>query len=190
MMDKWRKVTFAGAKVLEIICWAAAFTFVLMLIICFSMEKFVFSYIMSGELAKIGAAELDGSWIVDAAGNFHWSAYVLTYIESVIVLCMHAFVFRNVGLIVKISQGKTKYTEGETPFQKGIILRLKKIGILLISAELLHFVTGLVIRFLLGMEGAEPGFDMGTLLVGAIAFCLAQCFSYGEEMQKDVEGLV
>lgn len=117
-------------------------------------------------------------------------AVVIFLITGAVTLGLMAFVFRNVNLILRTTQGETKFSQGRTPFQKDNVRMVREIGIFFISITVVEFAMSALAVVLLGPETAEVSADMGSAVTGVLMLCLSQVFALGMEMQKDVDGLV
>ena len=48
----------------------------------------------------------------------------------------------------------------------------------------------IISRIVLGVDVTEAAVDMGDIITGILVLCLTQVFSYGAELQEDVNGLL
>lgn len=104
-------------------------------------------------------------------------------------LC-YTMIFRNVNLILRTMKGKTWFAKGETPFQKDITRMVREIGIFLILIPVVQTIISAIFRPVIGMEIAEMSVDMSKIITGIVVLALSEIFAYGENLEKDVEGLV
>ncbi len=126
---------------------------------------------------------------VDAAGKDIWGAYVIFFVTLLIMLVMMAMICRNIYLIFKTTEGKTKFSEGKTPFQPANIRMVREIVIFLIVMPAAGLIMSAVARAALGGL-AECSMDLHFIVVGLVVICLARFFRYGTQLQTDVDGLV
>lgn len=117
-------------------------------------------------------------------------AVVIFLVTGAITLGLMAFVFRNVNLILRTTQGLTKFSQGKTPFQKDNVRMVREIGIFFIAVTVVEFAMSALAVCVLGPEVAEVSAGMESLVVGILMLCLSQVFALGTEMQRDVDGLV
>lgn len=123
-------------------------------------------------------------------GTVDRTAFGLVLLEGALTMELMAWVFRNAYLILRTSQGLTKFSKGPTPFQKDNVRMLREIGIFFISMTVVKFIMSAVAVAVLGPETAEVSADFGDALVGLLVLFLSQCFAQGVRMQQDVDGLV
>ena len=117
-------------------------------------------------------------------------ALAIFLIGGALILELMAWVFRNVNLILRTTQGITKFSKGKTPFQKDNVHMMREIGLLSISIAVVELIMSSVAVLILGPEMAEVSADMGGFIVGVLMLCLSQVFALGQKMQEDVDGLV
>lgn len=123
-------------------------------------------------------------------GTLNNAAMTIFLITGALALELMAWVFRNVNLILRTSQGETKFSKGKTPFQKDNVRMLREIGIFFISITVVEFVMSTIAVLAIGPEMAEVSVGMGNIVTGLLMLCLSQAFAQGERMQKDIDGLV
>lgn len=128
--------------------------------------------------------------ITDSQGKLLPGALPLFLLEGALSLELMGWVFRNVYLILRTTQGLTKFSKGETPFQKDNVRMLREIGIFFISITVVQAVFCSIAMLMLGPENAEVSMGAGDLITGILMLCLSQCFALGTRMQQDVDGLV
>ena len=58
------------------------------------------------------------------------------------------------------------------------------------AASMAALVFSTAARLILGPEMAELSMDLDSLIMGLFVLCLTGVFSYGMELQRDVDGLV
>lgn len=123
-------------------------------------------------------------------GTLNNAAMTIFLITGAMALELMAWVFRDVNLILRTSQGETKFSKGKTPFQKDNVRMLREIGIFFISITAVQFVMSTIAVLAIGPEMAEVSVGMGNIVTGLLMLCLSQAFAQGERMQKDIDGLV
>lgn len=128
--------------------------------------------------------------ITDGQGNLLPKALPILFVEAAISLGLMAMVFRNAHLILRTTQGLTKFSQGKTPFQKANVRMLREIGFFFIGIAAVQVVFCGIAVLALGPDKAEVSAGAGDLVTGILMLCLAQCFALGVQMQQDVDGLV
>ncbi len=128
--------------------------------------------------------------IADAAGNISYPALLIFFIEAAIVLGLMAMVFRNIYLTIKTLCGTNPHTRRTTPFQYDVVRMLREIGIFFLSVSGVGLVFSIAVRLLLSPDMAEISIHLDSLIMGLFVLCLTQVFSYGMELESDVDGLV
>ncbi|MCQ2594544.1 MAG: hypothetical protein MJ196_04710 [Treponemataceae bacterium] len=111
-------------------------------------------------------------------------------ISGILANLCYTMIFRNVNLILRTMKGKTWFAKGETPFQKDITRMVREIGIFLILIPVVQTIISAIFRPVIGMEIAEMSVDMSKIITGIVVLALSEIFAYGENLEKDVEGLV
>ena len=81
-------------------------------------------------------------------------------------------------------------SKGATPFQHDITRMVREIGIFYISVPVIGLIMSVIARMVIGYETAEISMSLSGLISGILILCLSQVFSYGMELQKDVDGLL
>ena len=127
---------------------------------------------------------------VNAEGQPMLAAFVIFFLTMAITLALMAMCARNVHLIFKTSEGKTKFSKGETPFQPDNIRMVREIGIFLIAIPVVQFIMSNVARITLGPDMVESSLVMQKVFVGLVVLALSQYFAYGMKLQNDMDGLL
>ena len=117
-------------------------------------------------------------------------AVVIFLVTGAVVLGLMAFIFRNVNLILRTTQGLTRFSQGKTPFQKDNVRMVREMGFAFLAVAAVQLTASALAFLLLGPEIAEVGVNMSSAVTGVLMLCLSQVFALGMEMQKDVDGLV
>ena len=125
-----------------------------------------------------------------ADGTPSMAAFVLFFITMALTLGLMAMCARNVHLIFKTSEGETRFSKGETPFQPDNIRMIREIGIFMIAIPVVQFIMSIIARIALGPDMVESSLGMQKVFVGLVALALSQYFAYGMKLQNDVEGLL
>ena len=128
--------------------------------------------------------------VTDSEAQIIRPAMVIFLLTGAVSLALMGFVFRNVNLILRTTQGLTKFSEGRTPFQKDNVRMMWETGLFFLAILVVQFAMSTLAVCILGPEGVEVHVGMENLVIGILMFCLSQVFALGMEMQKDIDGLV
>lgn len=176
-------------KILEVLHWFTAAVMAVVLIASAASANWL------EEILQKGSGTLGDSLttygfemnVVYSDGKINMTAILLFSICAVIILSLMAMVFRNVNLILKTTLGKTKFSKGQTPFQKDNTRMVREIGIFFISVPIVSFVMSVIARAVLGVDNVEISVDFQNLIIGIIVLCLSQSFAYGNELQDQAD---
>ncbi len=127
---------------------------------------------------------------VDANGQTVWGTILIFFITLFIMLGLMAMACRNLYLIFKTTEGRTKFSKGQTPFQPENIRMVREIGMFLIAVPAVGLIMSVVARLALSGIEIETSMDMHFIVVGLAVICLSRYFAYGMELQNEVDGLV
>lgn len=175
---------FSIAYFIGAVCMAAAL--VLVLLNPLAPGEFMQNTQPMEELSSRGFSII----IADSQGKLLPGALPVFFIEAALSLGLMSMVFRNVNLILRTSQGQTKFSKGATPFQKDNVRMLREIGLFFIGITVVQIALCGIAVLVLGPENAEVSAGAGDLITGILMLCLSQCFARGEKIQQDVDGLV
>lgn len=117
-------------------------------------------------------------------------AMVIFLVTGGMVLELMAWVFRDANLILRTTQGLTKFSQGKTPFQKDNVRMMREIGIFFLAIAVVELAASSLAFLILGPEFAEVSINAASAVTGILMLCLSQVFALGMQMQKDVDGLV
>lgn len=176
-------------KILEVLHWFTAAVMAVVLIASAASANWLEEILQKGSgtlgdsLATYGF-EMN---VLYSDGKINMTAILLFSICAVIILSLMAMVFRNVNLILKTTLGKTKFSKGQTPFQKDNTRMVREIGIFFISVPIVSFVMSVISRAVLGVDNVEISVDFQNLIIGIIVLCLSQSFAYGNELQEQAD---
>lgn len=176
-------------KILEVLHWFTAAVMAVVLIASAASANWL------EEILQKGSGTLGDSLttygfemnVLYSDGKINMTAILLFSICAVIILLLMAMVFRNVNLILKTTLGKTKFSKGQTPFQKDNTRMVREIGIFFISVPVISFVMSVISRAVLGIDNVEISVDFQNLIIGIIVLCLSQSFAYGNELQEQAD---
>lgn len=176
-------------KILEVLHWFTAAVMAVVLIASAASANW-FEEILQKGSGTLGDTLTTYGFemnVVYSDGKINMTAILLFSICAVIILSLMAMVFRNVNLILKTTLGKTKFSKGQTPFQKDNTRMVREIGIFFISVPVISFVMSVIARAVLGVDNAEISVDFQNLIIGIIVLCLSQSFAYGNELQDQAD---
>lgn len=186
------KIIMLISKVLEILHWVGSLLMAAVLVCSIAAKDWLANQISdavvkAGDTISTYGFELK---VVGLDNNVNMTAIMLFAITAVIVLGLTAMVWRNIYLILKTSKGKTWFSNGKTPFQKDVIRMVREIGIFYILIPVIGLIMSIISRIVLGVDVTEAAVDMGDIVTGILVLCLTQVFSYGAELEEDVNGLL
>ncbi len=175
---------FSIAYFIGAVCMAAAL--VLVLLNPLAPGEFMQNTQPMEELSSRGFSII----IADSQGSLLPGALPVFFIEAALSLGLMGWVFRNVNLILRTSQGLTRFSQGKTPFQNDNVRMLREIGLFFIGITVVQIALCGIAVLVLGPENAEVSAGASDLITGILMLCLSQCFARGEKIQQDVDGLV
>ncbi|NBI17381.1 hypothetical protein D1841_11695 [Neglecta sp. X4] len=180
------KIAAILSKILEIAYFAAMICVVVMLVLVLVDPA------LPGRLGPLEELSSRGFSIIiaDSQGKLLPGALPVFFIEAALSLGLMSMVFRNVNLILRTSQGQTKFSKGATPFQKDNVRMLREIGLFFIGITVVQIALCGIAVLVLGPENAEVSAGASDLITGILMLCLSECFAAGARMQQDVDGLV
>lgn len=187
-MKKLNSVTLVICKILEVLHWLAVVSMIALLVCSICAWNRIADLLAQG-VATQGTSLSTYGFELEVAGTngaIHMPELVLFTVAAIIILSLMAMVFRNLYLILK----HYKNSQWRSPFQPDIIRMLREIGIFSISVPVVGFVFGIAARLILGAESVEAYLNVDGFVMGLLVLCLTQVFTYGAELQKDVDGLV
>ncbi len=180
------------AKILEVFAWVGSALVLCSLIAIAAGQtgllKF-FSSIETEEEIRVAGMSIDMS-VIDPSRVI--TTYVVVFVALLLILILMGMIFRNIHLIFKTAEGKTKYSKGCTPFQPDIIRMVREVGIFSLLIPAVQIIMSIIARIVIGHEAAEIAIniDLTTVFFGLVVLCLSQFFAYGAKLQEETEGLV
>lgn len=180
------------AKILEVFAWVGSALVLCSLIAIAAGQtgllKF-FSSIETEEEIRVAGMSIDMS-VIDPSRVI--TTYVVVFVALLLILILMGMIFRNIHLIFKTAEGKTKYSKGCTPFQPDIIRMVREVGIFSLLIPAVQIIMSIIARIVIGHEAAEIAIniDLTTVFFGLVVLCLSQFFAYGARLQEETEGLV
>lgn len=191
-MKKLNTFAMVVGKVLEILHWMAAALEAGLAVAALTAQSWLGEWLARSN-PQYGATletyhfEL---MVVNRDGSVNMWAIGLYAITAALMFSLMAMVFRNIYLILRTSQGKTRFSKGNTPFQQDITRMVREIGYFYLAIPILGLIMSMVARMILGVETAEIAVNMEGLVTGILLLCLSQVFAYGTQLQDDVDGLL
>lgn len=189
------KLTMVLSKVLEVVHWIGAVSITIVLLLSIFNADFMSVMFTEGaqELGRTLTVYGLEATVVNSAGEINMIAVILLFVASIIVFCLMAMIFRNINLIMKTINGKNKHTTSTSPFQECVIRMVKEIGIFSIAIPVVGFIISTIIfavSIISGIDGTELSLNLSSFILGLISLCLTNVFSYGANLEKDVDGLL
>lgn len=193
-MKKLNKVIVVISKVFEISSWiGAAAAIVMCFLIGFrgtTVSKFFVENTGSGILSEMSS----GGFTIYPVDNTNldvcYGSLMTFFVSMIFTSAFMAMICRNIFLIFRTAEGKTKFAEGVTPFQKPVIRMVREIGIFCVSIPVINLIITIIAKAVMGADAIETSVEMMVLLFGLVIIALSQFFAYGMELETDVEGLV
>ena len=190
MNGKLNKAVMIIAKIAEVFMWiGAALSLATTIVVAAGHPALMALFTDAAEQSILATG---GFSIVTAGltGGQLTAAFIIFFVTMLITCVLLGMVFRNIYLAFKTAAGKTKFSEGETPFQPAIIRMVREIGIYCIAIPIVELVMSIIGTAVIGPDVAEISVTFGSIFVGLVVLCLAQFFAYGAQLQRDTEGLV
>lgn len=186
------KVATVITKVLEIGFSIGAVSMTVAFVLFLADRNLFPGTLVKGAPVPGEAIEVAGFSIVygNPDGTINTAAFIIFLLAGALVFELMAWVWRNANLILRTTQGLTKFSVGKTPFQKDNVRMMREIGIFFISIAVVQFIAGAVAVLVLGPETAEVSASTSGVTIGILMLCLSQVFAIGQKMQEDVDGLV
>lgn len=189
-MKTLNKATLFLSKFFEILYWLGALFSAALAITGIVAGNWLAGLLRQTMAGAFDGIKVGGLELVVTGGEISISALILSAVAGIVIASLFAMIFRNVYLILKTSQGKTWFSQGDTPFQKDIVRMLREIGIFLLSTCVVDLLWSIGLRFFIGVDNVELSIGLEKIILGMMVLCLTQFFDYGSQLQKDVDGLL
>lgn len=189
MKEKWfDKAARIGARVFEVLHWAAALALLLMFAATFLDEAGIAAILEQGAAEYGGELSTYGFRValtVNGGAGFDVSmaAFRVFLVTAAILIGLMAMVFRNVYQILRNSAGAT-------PFTPDNIRLLREIGYFCIAQPVVGLITSPLLPLLTGPDAAQGSIDVEGFFIGVLALCLTRVFARGMALERDTEGLL
>lgn len=177
------------SKIAEIAGWIGA---VLSLIIfAGSFNKDVVREIVAGKSEMVQGIGFELG-LISNTGAINYFAVSMYYIGVAIAFALVALIFRNLDIILHTISGRYEKAESTSPFQKDVVKRVKRIGILSIAIPVFSFVLTAIVYVVSLFKGipVDVSVSLEGVVIGLVCLCLTQIFSYGAQLEKEVDGLL
>ena len=186
--EKLNKAAVVLTKIIEVFHWVAVGLLSASLIVYFLNDNLL-KYLMdvgNGEFAVSGYSVN----VLGESGDLIAGAFVPALTAGIIVCGLTAMIFRNIYLIFKTTNGKTKFSKGTTPFQPENVRMLREIGIFAILIPAVEFICDVITKIIVGVDFVESSISITGIVLGIAVLCLSQFFVHGMELQRDSDGLL
>ena len=186
--EKLNKAAVVLTKIIEVFHWVAVGLLSASLIVYFLNDNLL-KYLMdvgNGEFAVSGYSVN----VLSESGDLIAGAFVPALTAGIIVCGLTAMIFRNIYLIFKTTNGKTKFSKGTTPFQPENVRMLREIGIFALLIPAVEFICDVITKIIVGVDFVESSISITGIVLGIAVLCLSQFFVYGMELQRDSDGLL
>lgn len=191
-MKKMNKAIMIIAKIAEVMNWVGAAVMLVGTIIVSCKKLGFLDFLEQINEEPITEMTVSGFSIsvLNNTGTYNITALIVFFIVGIISALTMAMIFRNCYLILRTTEGKTWFSKGETPFQPDNIRMVREIGIFSIGLPIIQTLISIIARIIIGVDNVEISVQFTGFVFGLVALCLSQYFSYGAELEADVEGLV
>lgn len=193
-MKKLNKVIVVVSKIFEVGSWIGVAVAIFMsFAVGFrntGISKFFVENVGNGLLTEMSSGGFSIYPVDNTNIGVCFGSLLTFFISMIFTSALTAMICRNIFLIFRTAEGKTKFAEGVTPFQKPIIRMVREIGIFCVSIPVINLIISIIAKAAMGADAVETSVEMMVLLFGLVIIALSQFFAYGMELESDVEGLV
>ncbi len=139
-MSKLNKTIMFGAKIFEIAVWIyLAITLATAIAFIINSPDFLLTKVLQNKETHFAYGFFGSSLSVSGEKLiFMRKAYGIIKLTHIASIAFIALISRNIFLIFKTTEGKTKFSKGATPFQPRNIKMIKEIGYFYIAAPLVQ----------------------------------------------------
>lgn len=190
-MKKVNRIALVVAKIIEIFHWAGTVG-MFALLLSSLLAKDWLRNILTNDILFDETLSTCGFEVIifNEAGVLNTTAVSVFAMGAVVILALIALLFRYVYLILKDTEVCKGFSEGSSPFKAGVVGKLYKIGSLSIALPVVGVVMGIVSCCIIGTESVKISLRFDGIIIGILVLCLTQFFSYGIDIQGDIDGLV
>ena len=155
-MNKLNKFVTVLSKIIAIFFWiGCGFLFVgLIASVIFGQDITALISRFVEETPRVNVHGLE--IVLRAVGPYALVALTTLCIAGIVTCGLHAMIFRNINLIFRTADGKTKYSKGASPFQPEIVRMVREIGIFCIVIPVFELIVSLVLKRGHGSCGPVP----------------------------------
>ncbi len=188
--NKLNKTLSVISKIMEIVHWFAVGLGALLVLVSIFNKEFVSAFILE-EGAELNSYGFD-IYALTQTGDVNFFAVTMAFVGMMISSVLMALVFRNLDIILTTIRGKYKHAESSSPFQKDVVRRVREIGIFAIAMPVVGFIITSIITGVSLANGivSEVSVSIDGFVIGLVCLCLTQIFSYGAQLEEEVDGLL
>lgn len=191
--NKINKTLSVISKITEIIHWIGAGISALMVLISIIDKNFIVECI-NEEGADFATFDAYGFSVnaLTQSGEINHIAVTVAFIGIMITFILMALIFRNLDIIMSTISGKYKNAQSTSPFQKDVVKRVREMGIFAIAMPITGFIITAIVTGVSLANGivSEVSVSLEGIIIGLICLCLSQIFSYGAQLEEEVDGLL
>lgn len=178
------------SKIAEVVAWIGAGAGLISFIGTL-VDKSIISEIISEDGSMLFGIGFDVNALT-ATGDINYFAVTMYFIGISLALVLMALIFRNINIILRTMLGKYKHAKSTSPFQKDVVRRVREIGIFSIAMPIIGFITTTIIQIvsLIKDMPVEVSASFDGVIIGLVCLCLTQIFSYGAQLEEEVDGLL
>ena len=177
------------SKIAEIAAWIGVVAG--LIVFASSFNKDMAQEIVAGEPHMMQSIGFELG-VITNTGVINYFAVSMYFLGTVIAFALIALIFRNLDIILHTISGRYEKAESTSPFQKDVVNRVKKIGILSIAMPVVGFVVTTIVYVVSLFNGnpVDVSFSLEGIVIGLVCLCLTQIFSYGAQLEEEVDGLL
>lgn len=178
------KVISIASKILEITYWIMAVVFLITAIVCVVSPTTVEEVGGNDYSSEVTLSSFSME-ITSPDGSINPSALAIFSVTTFLTTCIGAMILRNVHLIIKKATSKKSFE----PFSNDIAKMVRKIGIFYIIIFFIESFAVIAGKGIIG-DNASISLSFSNIMTGVVVICLSQVFTYGKNLQTDVDGLI
>lgn len=187
-MNRFVKCMSALSKIIEILHFIGVFVLGIALLSCFvnyaafglPLEKYILQFHESMNVYGFAIENIQPE-------NFK-TVLQLFCTAGMILLFLMGMMYRNMDLILKKLHYSADFSQTNSPFQLDIIRMIKEIGIFAVSVPAVSFVFSFIGKLI--DPSLETSVNLTGVFFGLAILFLSKIFSYGYDMQKEMENIV
>ncbi|MBQ7134060.1 MAG: DUF2975 domain-containing protein [Ruminococcus sp.] len=188
--NKLNKTLSIISKIMEIVHWIGTGLGAIMIFVSIFNKEFVSDFILE-EGAELNAYGFN-IYALTQTGEVNYFAVIMAFVGMMITCALMALVFRNLDIILTTIRGSYIHAKSSSPFQKDIVRRVREIGIFAIAMPIVGFIITIIttgISLANGIE-SEVSVSLEGVIIGLVCLCLTQIFTYGAQLEEEVDGLL